>query len=254
MTAAAQVAGPDKRAHVESVLTDVLKLMEYPATLDFKDMPDGGIGVAVHFSGELPGITPGKRSYLVDCLQFITNKIVNRPNTEKRWVTLGVNAFPEPRGSRPEGAPPAEAKDGAAKPAAPPPPPKSQAPQGQQAKPPAKEHGRDAKDKRPDQRQGSAPQASRGPDEASLAVAEDPELTARTLELLDKSARLGRPYAVLLLTAEDRARMLAQAKGKPGLSARAEGEAHWRRLAIIPDKLSPMPKRAVAMMHDDEEE
>ncbi len=261
--------GADKRVRVEGLLSDVLKLMEYPATLDFKDMPDGGIGVAVHFQGELPGITPGKRSYLVDCLQFITNKIVNRPNTEKRWVTLGVNAFPEPRPERRDGPPPAPVKDAPADGKSPTPTagPKASAPgragkgqaQSQQQAPNQKtppKDGREAKDKRVDAapKQGGAHQQARGPDEATLTVTEDPEVTARGLELFEKSARLGRPYAVLMLSPDDRARMLQLGKGKPGVSVRAEGEAHWRRLAVLPEKLSPMPKKSAAMMHDDEEE
>jgi hypothetical protein len=93
-----------KRPQVETLLGDVFKLMEYPAKLDFKDMPDGSLGVAVHFEGgELPGITPGKRSYLVDCVQFWLNKVVNRPNVPRRWVNLGVNAFPDEGGSRARG-------------------------------------------------------------------------------------------------------------------------------------------------------
>ena len=95
--AAVLVPPPDKRPQVETLLADVFRLMEYPAKLDFKDMPDGSLGVAVHFEGELPGITPGKRSYLVDCVQFWLNKVVNRPTVPRRWVNLGVDAFPEPR-------------------------------------------------------------------------------------------------------------------------------------------------------------
>ncbi len=100
MSEAAAVAlapPPDKRAQVETLLTDVFRLMDYPARLEFKDMPDGSLGVAVFFTGELPGITPGKRSYLLDCVQFWLNKVVNRPNLPRRWVNLGVDAFPEPR-------------------------------------------------------------------------------------------------------------------------------------------------------------
>src|SRR4051812_25436122 len=86
-----------KRSQAETLLTDMLRLMDYPAKLDFKDMPDGGIGVAVHFEGEYPGVAPGKKSFLMESLQFLVNKVVNRPQTEKRWVTLGLGAFPEVR-------------------------------------------------------------------------------------------------------------------------------------------------------------
>jgi len=51
----------------------------------------------VHFDAEVPGVVAGKKSYLIDSLQFLVNKVVNRPNTERRWVTLGVGGFPEPK-------------------------------------------------------------------------------------------------------------------------------------------------------------
>ena len=99
MSEAAEVlTGPDKRPQVETLLSDVFRLMDYPAKLDFKDMPDGSLGVSVHFEGgELPGITAGKRSYLIDSVQFWLNKVVNRPNVPRRWVNLAVDSFPEPR-------------------------------------------------------------------------------------------------------------------------------------------------------------
>ena len=57
--------------------------------------------MAVHFEGEVPGVVAGKKSYLIESLQFLVNKVVNRPNTERRWVTLGVGAFPEPKPAAP---------------------------------------------------------------------------------------------------------------------------------------------------------
>src|SRR5438132_1092745 len=84
--------------------------MEYPARLDFKDAEDGSLAVAMHFTGETPqGIAAGKKSYLVDSLQFLLNKCINRPNTERRWVSLGVGGFPEPRANKPQGPAPVAA-------------------------------------------------------------------------------------------------------------------------------------------------
>ena len=42
-------ANADKRAESETLLKEVFALMEYPAKLEFKDLPDGALGVAVHF-------------------------------------------------------------------------------------------------------------------------------------------------------------------------------------------------------------
>ena len=71
----------------------------------------------------------------------------------------------------------------------------------------------------------------------------------------EKSAKLGRLYAVAMMSTEDRARLLQAAKSVPGMTARVEGESHFRRLAFVPEKPTPMPKRhAMAVYPDDEEE
>jgi hypothetical protein len=102
MSEAVPPAAPH-RPQAEALLSGLFRLMEYPARLDFKDMPDGALGVAVHFEGDLPGVQPGKRSYLVDCIQFLVNKAVNRPHVPRRWINLGVDGFPEPKGQRAPG-------------------------------------------------------------------------------------------------------------------------------------------------------
>ncbi|MBX7099233.1 MAG: hypothetical protein K1X89_16090, partial [Myxococcaceae bacterium] len=92
----------DLRGTVSRLLTDIFAMLQHPATLDFQDAADGALGVAVHFTGELPpGVVAGKRSQLVDSLQFLVNKAVNRPPLERRWVNLGVGGFPEARPARP---------------------------------------------------------------------------------------------------------------------------------------------------------
>jgi len=250
----------DKHAQVQTLLGDILRLMAYPARLELKDMPDGGIGVAVHFEGELPGITPGKRSYLVDCLQFLLNKVVNRPNTERKWVSLGVNGFPEPRppqGQKPPAPPasapppaaaatPANGASAAAKPA----PPKKDERHEKHDKPHDKPHD---KHERHDKHEKHAHRGGE-PDERSLEVAEDPAMTRAGKGLAEKSARLGRSYAVLMLSAEDRARLIKAAEGVKGVTVKAEGEAHLRRVVFTPEKPVPMPKRAQMPDYGDEEE
>ena len=241
---------PDKRAQVEALLTDVFRLMDYPARLEFKDMPDGSLGVAVFFTGELPGITAGKRSYLVDCVQFWLNKVVNRPNVPRRWVNLGVDAFPEARMP----GQPREPKE----PAPPPPPPPVQAaapaaqkPQRAQAAAPAKAAAP------PRATTPAAPvqqQRRRDADERSLTPAADPALTAAGKLLAEKSARHGRLYGVMLLTPDARALMLKAADGVKGVTAKAEGEGHWRRLVLVPEKLTVITKKQVMPDYDDEDE
>lgn len=234
---------PITQPQVEGLLNDVFKLMEYPATLEFKDMTDGSLAVAVHFSGELPGITPGKRSYLLDQVQFWLNKVVNRPNVPRRWVNLGVNAFPEPRQQQQQqpkepvtakvpapvaSAPAARASAGGAvaakKPAAAPPPA------------PVVKH------------------ESKRVDERTLTPAPNPAWTAVAKLLAEKSAKHGRLYGVMGLTADQRALMLQATDGMKGVTAKAEGEGHWRRLVMTPEKLTVIPKKQVMPDYDDEED
>jgi len=237
-------ASPERKAQVETLLADVFRLMDYPAKLELKDMPDGGIGVAVHFDGEVPGVTPGKRSYLVDCIQFLVNKALNRPNLERRWVSLGVGAFPEPRGPRPvvaksaEGAP-AEAKA-----------PEKKSDKKAEKKADKKKKGGEKKDDGHKKDKGG----DHGEvDEHSLEVEEEPKLTALARMLAEKSAKLGRPYALVMLSAEDRARVLKAAKGIEGVTVKCEGKKHLRRVAFVPHKLTPMPRRHFMADDDDDE-
>lgn len=242
----------DKRPQVETLLGDVFKLMEYPAKLDFKDMPDGSLGVAVHFEGELPGITAGKRSYLVDCVQFWLNKVVNRPNVPRRWVNLGVDAFPEPRMP----GQPREPRETAA--------PAPVHPERSRGEPPAPPSA-PQREKLPPQKRADQPPRAATPtpqqqrrggqtDERTLTPAPDPAFTAAGKLLAEKSAKHGRLYGVMLLTPEARALMLKAADGVKGVTAKAEGEGHWRRLVLTPEKLTVISKKQVMPDYDDEDE
>jgi predicted RNA-binding protein Jag len=243
-------AGPDKRPLVEALLTDIFRLMDYPVTLDFKDLSDGSLGVAVHVTGEQPGITPGKKSFLVDSVQFLVNKAVNRPNVPRRWINLGINGFPEPRPERPQPAAQAPAAPKASAPAAPvvasaPRPPKGE---------PRKDEKKGALERARDEAKERKPQSGREADEASMSVTPDAAWTAVAKALAEKSARLGRPYGVMLMTAEDRARLIQAAAGVKGVTVKAEGEGHWRRVAFKPEKLTPMPKKSVMPDYGDDED
>lgn len=249
----ALVLSPDKRAESEQLLADVFRLMEYPAKLEFKDMPDGSLGVNVHFEGgELPGVTPGKRSVVVDSVQFWLNKVVNRPNTPRRWVNLAVDSWPEPRPQngqqQPKAQTPANGAPAAAKPAPPAPRASAPAPQKEGAAP----------QKKPEQKPAHPPKQEhskhRGADERQLTPAADPLMTAAGKLLAEKSAKLGRLYGVMGLTPDARALMLKAAEGVKGVTAKAEGEGHWRRLVMVPEKLTVIPKKQVMPDYDDDEE
>lgn len=245
---------PDRRSQVEVLLGDILRLMECPARLDFKDLADGTLGVAMHFEGEVPGVTAGKRGSLVDSLQFLLNKAINRPNGERRWVTLGVSGFQESRPPRPAEPSPSGPRAGVGAPAPVSPPPSSPK---QAGKPPATPgQGRVAAKlpEKPAGRQDARPPRAQPVDEARLEVTEDAVLTKLARSLAEKAAQLGRIYAVMLLSPEDRARMLKAAAGVPGVKLKVEGEQHWRRLVFVPEKPVAMPKKAPMPDWDDEEE
>lgn len=258
----AAVVAVDLRAKVTELLSSIFSLMKYPATLEFKDMPDGALGVAVNFEGELPGITPGKRSYLVDCIQFLVNKAINRPNVPRRWVNLGINAFPEPRVpgqpmQKPEKDPSATAPKGTPAVAKPPKdqPPKDSAPRGGKPAPaaaPAEKSGKHEKVAREPQ----PPRGNQrgGPDEKAMEVSPNPAFTAAGELLAKKAVQHGRIYAVMMLPTDDRARVLKAAAPIKGLSTKAEGEGHWRRVTFTPEKVTPILKRQIMPDYDDEED
>ncbi|MBX7114770.1 MAG: hypothetical protein K1X64_10635 [Myxococcaceae bacterium] len=228
--------GAEKRLQVEKLLTDILKLMDFPAKLDFQDAADGGIAVAVHFQGEVPASPPGKRNYLIDSIQFLVNKVVNRPNTEKRWVSLGMGAFPEPKLVAAPQAAPAQARA----------PKQNGHPNGQaQSQAPAQAPARPS----------TPPRATkREPLENTVDVAPDPVLEALGKTLAEKSAKLGRFYAVTMMGVEDRARLLKATASVKGVTANAEGEDYLRRVLFVPAKPTAMPKKQVMPDYPDDDE
>lgn len=208
---APEAAPADKRAQVEQLLAEIFRLAEWPARVELRDGADGGIAVAVHFAGEVPGVTPGKKSYLVDSLQFLVNKVVNRASGEKRWVTLGVGGFPEPKASAPPAAP--AARSSAPQPSAP------GVPKGPKSSP--------------------RPAPARA-EEAEVTVA--PEWAAVGQLLSGKAVKHGRHYAVMGLSGSERAQV-AKAGAAAGVRVKVEGEGHFARVAFTPEKPVPMPRK-----------
>jgi hypothetical protein len=257
MNESAGVGPFDHRAQVEELLGSILRLMDFPARLDFKDMSDGALGVAVHFEGELPGVTHGKRSYLIDCLQFLLNKAINRPNVPRRWVNLGVDAFPEVRPGRAAETPKATA----------PAPAPATAPVAMAASAPlpvakavaATSPGaaapplRDARAKAPERphREPAGRSSPRAPEDGA-PVAADPRWTALGRSMAEKAQRHGRVYAIMMLSNDQRAQLIKSVPETKGVVARAEGDGHWRRLAVLPEKVAPLPKKHVMPDWDDE--
>jgi predicted RNA-binding protein Jag len=218
--AVAVQAGDDRRTQAVTLLEELLRAMDVPATLEAKDLPDGGVSIAVTPGVELPGVAPGRRSPLGDALQYLLNKLLNKPGQERRWIAVGLGGHPEPRGARPSRPPvaPAPMTNGsgavsAARPAA-------------------------ATQPRP-----SAPARASEVDERTLVSEEDPAFDAAARALAERCASSGRVYAVVTLGAVERGRLLRAADAVPGVSARAEGEGRLRRLVLTPDKVVPMPRQ-----------
>ncbi|NMO19369.1 hypothetical protein HPC49_34430 [Pyxidicoccus fallax] len=247
--AASGPASAEFRERVEKLLGDILGLMGFPARLDMKDSADGSLSVALHFDGgPPPGVENGRRSQVVDSLQFLLNKMMHRPGVERRWVVLGAGAHPEPRQRRePQAAQapaPAPAGTAAQAPAAPRVAQQAAAPQA-----PAKANPRGAQ----------APAAKPAPaarvadsDERSVTVEEDAALREAARKLAEKSGGLGRFYALAAMKLDDRARVLKAVEGVAGVKVTAEGEGRNRRVVFTPEKPAPLPKRS--LLPDDDED
>jgi predicted RNA-binding protein Jag len=249
-TAAASPAA-DTRVRAQKLLTDILGLMGFPARLEFQDASDGSLAVALHFEAGLPpGVDNGKRSQVVDSLQFLLNKMLHRPGVERRWVLLGAGVFPEPR-PRKEPQPPAPAAQANAAPAPrPPAPARAQAPAPAPA--PARAQGRA---QAPAQAAAPAapPQARRSEaDERTVEASEDAALKEAVRKLAEKSASLGRFYALAAMKLEDRARVLKAVEGVAGVAVTGEGEGRCRRVVFTPEKPAPLPKKL--LLPDDDED
>ncbi|NTX05953.1 hypothetical protein [Myxococcus sp. CA040A] len=249
---------PDFRPRVEKLLGDILGLMGFPARLDMQDAADGSLSVALHFeAGPPPGVEQGRRSQVLDSLQFLLNKMLHRPGVERRWVVLGCGAHPEPRQRRePQQQAPAQAPApvaGAAAATAPAPAvaPRAPAPVAQSQAPGKQAQRGTAQAAAP--RSAAAPARAGGEsDERSVAVEEDAALREAVRRLAEKSASLGRFYALAAMKQDDRARVFKAVEGVAGLKVTAEGEGRNRRVVFTPEKPAPLPKRS--LLPDDDED
>lgn len=259
----------DKRAQVETFLGDVLAKMAFAArvevkVLEEKPAQDGqpaipsSLSVALFPEGELPGLTAGKRTPVVESLQFLANKVVNR-GPDKQWVNVGVGAHPEPRipGQKKEQQKKEKGKQRE---------PAAAAPSGaaaQEAGAPGAAAG--AGKKKRGRREGREEAASGGAvassgarardvDESSLNVPEDAAMMAAGLALAQKSAELGRIYAVTFAGPEDRGRLMKAADQVDFVRGKVEGEGRHRRVVFMPANPKPMPKKSHIPDYDEEDE
>jgi predicted RNA-binding protein Jag len=204
--------GTEKRGWAARVITDILERMGISATLDLRDSADGGISAALKLDGDLPGVQPGRRSHVVEALQFLVNKIVNRPGIERRWISIGVGSHPEPRARRPSLP--------------------TSAPLARPAVPSSgRTNGRPA-----------APSSRTTMDDEAVEASEDPLLSAAVRSLAERSSTLGRSVAILGMNREDRGRVLVAVKGMEGVKAQAEGEGRNRRVVFVPETPAPAPR------------
>ncbi len=222
------VPSPERLEQATKVIREILGHMGIAAVLDAKDTAEGGISIAVQLEGEVASAQPGRRSHVSDALQFLANKIVNRPGTERRWISLGIGGHPEPRArmTRPK------------KPPAPATPQSTTAPLVA----------------RPSTPNGPPPglPAVRVQEESAVEVSEDGALTLAVQQLARKASELGRLYAVGNMSRDDRARVLEAVREIAGLRVIAEGEGRLRRLVFNPEKPVPLPRKTLHD-YDDEE-
>jgi hypothetical protein len=232
---------------VERLLTDILGLMGFPARMEFQDASDGSLAVALHFeAGPPPGVENGKRSQVVDSLQFLLNKMLHRPGAERRWVLLGAGVFPEPRPRKEPQAPAPAPTNGAAAAPRPAPPARAPAPAPAPAAAPPK-----AARPAPAPAAPPPPKRTEG-DERTVEVNEDAVLKEAARQLAGKSASLGRFYAIAAMKLEDRARVLKAVEGVTGVAVAGEGEGRCRRVVFTPARPAPLPRRL--LLPDDDED
>ncbi len=222
------VAPPvDKRAWATRVVGEILEHMGVKPHLEVKDAADGGISIAVQLAAEVPGVQVGKRSPVVDALQFLANKLVNRPGSERRWISIGIGVHPEPR-VREAKRPPEPPTAGASAPRAP--PVKSSNGRGTAPAP---------------------PKALPDDDEAAVQPSDDGELADSVRSVAERSGSLGRFFAIVGMKREDRARVLRAVQGMPGVKVSAEGTGRNRRVVFSP--LNPAPTKSSLPIPEEEE-
>ncbi len=217
------------------MLGELFSLMGYGAKLDVKDAEDGSLSVAVTLDAELPANQGGRRSSVMDAVQYLVNKRLNRAPDVRRWINLGLGEHPSPRAPKPpRAAAPAAAPAVAAAPVAASSSPVAAPVPRAAAAPPAPRAARSA-----------------ASDEAKLEVTPDEALADAARALAEASARLGRTYALVGMTAEDRARVVQAVKGMPGMTVKAEGDGRNRRVALLPEKPTAMPRQRLPGLDDD---
>jgi predicted RNA-binding protein Jag len=199
--------------------------------LELKEAADGGISIAVQLDGEVPGVQPGKRSHVLDALQFLANKIVNRPGSERRWISIGIGGHPETR-TREVRRPTVESPSAAG-------PASSPAARGAP------------------QKNGPLPSAAPKPaedDERSLVPTEDADLAVAARALAEKAGSRGHFFAIVGMKREDRARVLRATGGIAGVKIAAEGVGRNRRLVFTPENPTPVVKASLPMAEEEEQE
>jgi hypothetical protein len=58
----------------------------------------------------------------------------------------------------------------------------------------------------------------------------------------------------MLLPQDDRVRLQRAAAGVSGVTARVEGDGHWKRVVLTPPTVAPLSKKHVMPDWDDDEE
>jgi predicted RNA-binding protein Jag len=229
--ATAVKAAPDEKRQVaHALLEELLERMEFRVKVESRDGEDGGIAVALFPEGELPGLAAGRRSPVLEALQFLVNKVVNPPTTQRRWVTLGVGGYPVPRVAPPPSPVPSKVATDSA--------PATRVPA------PA------SNPSRPTHVPAAKPAAVL--DESKAQVSPDPLLTQLGKSLAERSSKLGRFYAVLGLVPDDRARLQQAGQGIEGVKVESEGEGRNRRLVFRPERPAPVVKTLPVDEDEDE--
>jgi spoIIIJ-associated protein len=86
----------DSMARAKEVTGEILRLMGVEATIETKEEGENiAMAIAPGKGGEEVGLREGHRSAVLEALQVVVNRAVNRANEPRKFITLDVGDFRE---------------------------------------------------------------------------------------------------------------------------------------------------------------
>jgi spoIIIJ-associated protein len=84
----------DRTARAKEVLAEILRLMGVEATVETKEDGENiAMAISVMKGGDEVGLREAQRSPVLEALQVVVNRAVNRANEPRRFVNLDIGDF-----------------------------------------------------------------------------------------------------------------------------------------------------------------